>query len=137
MEGPCKNKVMKLTCLIVEDVIFIREIYKYSLRNEIYDVVGESGDGIDALEKIKSLQPDIVILDLILPLKNGLDVLKEAHALSPRTRFLVISSLEDQSIIDQAKALGAIEYIVKPFTKVQLLSALGQLSQNYGEVQNG
>jgi two-component system chemotaxis response regulator CheY len=128
---------MKRTCLIVEDVIFIREIYKYSLRSENFDVVGESGDGIDALEKIESLKPDVVILDLVLPLKNGLDVLKEAHALSPQSRFLVISSLDDQSIMDQAKAMGAIEYIVKPFTKQQLLSALGRLSENYSEVQNG
>jgi YesN/AraC family two-component response regulator len=100
-------------------------------------VIGESGDGIDALEKISALKPDVVILDLVLPMKNGLDVLKDAHALSPHTRYLVISSLDDQSIMDQAKAMGAIEYIVKPFTKQQLLSALGRLSENYSEVQNG
>ncbi|MBC7466392.1 MAG: response regulator [Bdellovibrio sp.] len=128
---------MKLKCLIVEDVLFIREIYKYSLRAENYQIVGESGDGIDALEKIKAHQPDIVILDLILPLKNGLDVLKEAHVLSPNTRYLVISSLDDVSVIGQAKALGAIEYIVKPFTRQQLTSALHRISENYSEVQNG
>lgn len=128
---------MKLKCLIVEDVLFIREIYKYSLRAENYQVVGESADGIDALQKIKLHQPDIVILDLILPMKNGLDVLKEAHALSPNTRYLVISSLEDISVIGQAKALGAIDYIVKPFTRQQLTQALHNISVNYAEVQHG
>ena len=86
---------------------------------------------------IKLHRPDVVILDLVLPMKNGLDILKESHPLSPDTRFLVISSIQDQTIIDKAKALGAMEYLVKPFTKAQLLASLGRLSQHYQEVQNG
>ncbi|OFZ28649.1 MAG: hypothetical protein A2622_06055 [Bdellovibrionales bacterium RIFCSPHIGHO2_01_FULL_40_29] len=128
---------MKLKCLIVEDVTFIREIYRYSLRNENYEIIGEAADGIDALLKIKNLQPDIVILDLILPLKNGLDVLKEAHQLSPQSRFIVISSIDDMATIEFAKNLGAIDYLVKPFTKNQLLESLFKISQNYSEVQSG
>src|SRR3989344_591927 len=128
---------MKLKCLIVEDVTFIREIYRYSLRNENYEIIGEAADGIDALLKIKNLQPDIVILDLILPLKNGLDVLKEAHQLSPQSRFIVISSIDDMATIESAKNLGAIDYLVKPFTKNQLLESLFKISQNYSEVQSG
>lgn len=127
---------MKLSCVIVEDVLFIREIYKYLLRSESYQIVAEAGDGLTALQHIKKFQPDIVILDLILPLKNGLDVLKEAHSLSANTRFLIISSLDDQAVKDQAKALGAIEYIVKPFTRQQLTSALDRISQKYSEVEN-
>lgn len=128
---------MKLKCLVVEDVTFIREIYRYSLLAENYEIVGEAVDGIDALQKIKDLQPDIVLLDLILPLKNGLDVLRESHSVSPKTRFLVISSLEDVSIMAHAKSLGAMEYLVKPFTKQQLLAALVRISHKYSEVQNG
>lgn len=128
---------MKLKCLVVEDVLFIREIYKYSLRNENYQIIAEAGDGVEALQLIKMHQPDIVILDLVLPIKNGLEVLKEAHSLSARTRFLVISSLEDQATQDKAKALGASAYIVKPFTKQQLLESLNQISESYNEVQNG
>lgn len=128
---------MKLKCLVVEDVIFIREIYRFSLIDQNYEIVAEAGDGVKALEMIKLHQPDIVILDLVLPLKNGLDVLKESHQLSSKTRFLVVSSLSDQMTIDQAKSLGAIEYLIKPFTKKQLLSSLERISQHYHEVQNG
>ena len=128
---------MKLKCLIVEDVTFIREIYRFSLMAENYEIVGEAVDGLDALQKIKHLQPDVVLLDLILPLKNGFDVLKESHALSPNSRFLVISSLDDSESMAQAKSLGAIEYLVKPFTKQQLLAALARISHQYSEVQNG
>lgn len=128
---------MKLKCLVVEDVTYIREIYRYILQSEPYDIIAESADGIDALYKIEALQPDIVILDLILPLKNGLDVLRESHSLSPHSRFLVVSSMNEQNIIDQAKSLGGIEYLVKPFTREQLLSALSRISVAYSEVQNG
>ena len=128
---------MKPKCLIVEDAAFIREIYRRLLQAENYEIIDEAVDGMQALQKIKNLQPDIVILDLILPLKSGLDVLKESHQLSPNSRFLVVSSLDDQTIIDQAKSLGAIDYLVKPFTKSQLLLSLSQLSQTYSEVQNG
>ncbi len=128
---------MKLKCLIVEDAVFIREIYRISLANQNFDIIGEAADGVKALEMIKLHRPDIVILDLVLPMKNGFDVLSESSALSPRTRFLVISSIDDQELISKAKALGAMEYIVKPFTKAQLLASLGRLAQHYQEVQNG
>lgn len=128
---------MKLKCLVVEDASFLREIYRYSLANQNYEIIDEAIDGVQAITKIKLHQPDIVILDLVLPLKSGLDVLKESHQLSPHSRFLVISSLDDQKTIDYAKSLGAIEYLVKPFTKAQLLDSLSRISQQYHEVQNG
>ena len=128
---------MKLKCLIVEDVSFLREIYRYSLANQNYEIVDEASDGVQAVAKIKLHQPDIIILDLVLPLKSGLEVLKESHQLSPNSRFLVVSSLDDQGTIDYAKSLGAIEYLVKPFTKKQLLDSLSRISQQYHEVQNG
>ena len=128
---------MKIKCLVVEDAVFIREIYRLSLANQNYDIIGEAADGIKALEMIKLHRPDIVILDLVLPLKSGLDILKESYPLSSNTRFLVISSLDDQATIEKAKALGAMEYLIKPFTKAQLLASLGRISQQYHEVQNG
>ena len=128
---------MKLKCLIIEDVAFIREIYRFSLANQNYEIVDEAADGVQAVAKLKLHQPDIVILDLVLPLKSGLDVLKESHQLSPNSRFLVVSSMDDQATIEHAKSLGAMEYLVKPFTKKQLLDSLSRISQQYHEVQNG
>lgn len=126
-----------MKCLIVEDATFLREVYNYSLRNTSYEIIGEAKDGIEALAKIKDLQPELVILDLVLPIKNGFEVLKEISFLSPKSRVLVISSLDDENEIRRAKNLGAIEYLTKPFTKQQLLSSLDLVSQVYNEVQNG
>lgn len=129
---------MALKCLIVEDSPFMCEIYRYSLREvSNFNIVAEARDGDEALKLLAAIQPDILILDLVLPKKNGIDVLRELPAISSATKVIVISSLEDESIINQAKALGAIVYLTKPFTKTQLVTAIEDISKDYSEVQNG
>ncbi|MBC7420942.1 MAG: response regulator [Bdellovibrio sp.] len=128
---------MSIKCLVVEDAQFIREIYRFSLRGQNLEIIDEAVDGVEALAKIKKHQPDLVILDLVLPLKNGIEVLKEISALSPHSKCLVITSLDDEEIKNKAKALGAIRYLTKPFTKAQLLEAIEFVTRDYHEVQNG
>jgi YesN/AraC family two-component response regulator len=128
---------MKLKCLIVEDALFLREVYRYSLKNENIEIVDEASDGMEALIKINQHKPDLIILDLVLPMKNGFDVLKEASHLSPRSKCIVISSFDDHETISKALALGAIKYLTKPFTKSQLIEAIAEVGQIYNEVYNG
>lgn len=129
---------MQLTCLIIEDAAFMREIYHYSLlKCENIKVIGEAADGEEALKLLAELKPDIMLLDLVLPMKSGLDVLKEAALVSPKTKAIAVSSIEDERIISKAKALGVITYIKKPFTKADLIAAFDEISKHYSEVQNG
>lgn len=129
---------MQLTCLIIEDASFMREIYHYSLAKcENIRIVGEAADGEEAIKLLSELKPDIMLLDLVLPLKSGLDVLKEVSLVSPNTKAIAVSSIEDEKIIQKAKALGVITYIKKPFTKADLVAAFDEISKNYSEVQNG
>lgn len=129
---------MTLKCLIVEDSPFMLEIYRYSLVNHpTIEILAEARDGETALKLIAEIKPDLLILDLILPLKNGIEVLNEMATLSPHTKTIVISSLDDEATILKAKALGAIQYLKKPFTKIQLLNAIDEISKEYAEVNNG
>jgi two-component system chemotaxis response regulator CheY len=129
--------MMKTRCLIVEDAAFLREVYRFSLKNEEIEIVDEAVDGMEAMIKINQLKPDLVLLDLVLPLKNGIDILKEVGRISPNTKCIVISSIDDQDVIDKALALGALKYLTKPFTKAQLLDAVHMVTKSFGEVQNG
>ncbi|MBY0553010.1 response regulator transcription factor [bacterium] len=114
------------------------EIYRYSLSGvSDFSIAAEAHDGEEATNLLRQIQPDVLILDLVLPKKNGLDILKELPSLSPSTKVIVISSLENEAIINQAKALGAIVYLTKPFTKAQLVTAIEDISKHYSEVQNG
>jgi YesN/AraC family two-component response regulator len=130
---------MALKCIIVEDSAFIREIYHYSLRehSQFIEIIAEASDGIAAIKLISDLKPDILILDLVLPLKNGIDILAQMNEISPNTKTIVISSLEDEATMNKAKALGAIFYLKKPFTKKQLIGSLEEMSKDYSEVKNG
>lgn len=128
---------MSIKCVVVEDAQFIREIYRYSLRGQNIEIVDEAVDGVEAIAKIFKHQPDLILLDLVLPLKSGIDVLKEISKISPHSKCLVISSVDDLDIQNNVKALGAIQYLTKPFTKAQLLDAIENVTNEFQEVQNG
>ncbi len=129
---------MSLKCLIVEDSPFMCEIYRHALRDNIHlTIVAEAQDGLMAMKLLEEIKPDILILDLVLPLKNGIDILREIESISFHTKTIVVSSIEDEAIISQAKALGAIVYLKKPFSKQQLLSAVEEVSASYSGVLNG
>lgn len=125
------------TCVIVEDVLFLREVYRFSFKNENIKIVAEAEDGIQALKLIELHQPDFVLLDLVLPLKNGIDVLKQLSNISQNTKCIVVSSLDDEEIIQKAKALGAVAYLKKPFTKSELIEKIRLVTNSFKEVQNG
>jgi two-component system chemotaxis response regulator CheY len=129
---------MQIKCLIVEDAQFMLEIYRYALAAQSHvEIVGEASDGEEAIRMLSELKPDVVLLDLVLPLKSGLDVLKEISIVSPQTKIIVVSSIDDEKIVTKAKALGALIYIKKPFTKADLLKAFDEAGKSYSEVENG
>ena len=129
---------MQLKCLVVEDAEFMREIYRYALSALPHvEIIGEAGDGEEAVKLLSELKPDIMLLDLVLPLKSGLDILKEISLISPTTKIIAVSSIDDERIIAKAKALGVMIYIKKPFTKSDLLKACDEAGKSYSEVENG
>lgn len=129
---------MRLKCLIVEDSSFMQEIYHYALvQNQFFEQVIFVQTGTDAIKMLKEHKPDIMILDLVLPEKNGLDILAEVSTISPRTKTAVISSLDDEATIAKAKSLGAIQFVKKPFTKAILLRVIEEMTVSFAEVQNG
>ena len=84
---------MELKCLIAEDASFMREIYRLSLQScKNITVVAEARDGDEAVKLLSELKPDIMLLDLVLPLKSGLEILRELSLISPKTRVVVVSS---------------------------------------------
>ncbi len=100
--------------LIVEDDVFLRNLLKLRLTREGFSVE-EAIDGVEAVEKIRSLRPTLILLDIILPRKNGFEVLQDI-ADDPNLAVIpviIISNLGQESDIQRGKALGAVEYYVK------------------------
>ena len=73
-------------------------------------------DGRAALSCIREQHPHLVFLDLHMPGLSGLDILREAHAMDESMKVIIITAVEDEETIHQAKSLGATDYVIKPFS---------------------
>lgn len=115
----------KKSVLIVDDDTFVRTTLR-DLLAEAELELSEARDGEEALESIQREPPDLVLLDLFMPRKSGLEVLAEIHRLSPSTRVLIISSLDTEAIVESALEQGAVGFIAKPFHPIEILAAIGE-----------
>jgi two-component system, response regulator PdtaR len=109
--------------VIAEDEAIIRLDLKELLEEEGYEVVGETGRGDEAIELVRDLVPDLVILDVKMP---GLDGLSAArHIAGERlAAVLVLTAFSQRELVEQARDAGALAYLVKPFQKSDLIPAI-------------
>ncbi len=114
--------------LIVDDHPLFREGLKQVLaRLDHLRIVGEAGDGEDALTQIERLVPDWVLLDLALPGLDGFSVLEKARQEHPRTNFVILTSYDDCAYLERALALGARGFLVKDSATTDLLDCLATI----------
>lgn len=106
----------KLRVLLVDDEIMIREGFKRLFDWEAHDceIIGEAADGMEALSKIDSLLPDIAIMDINIPIMNGLKVIQLARIKHPEIAFVIVSGYDDFSYCREALRLQITDYILKP-----------------------
>ena len=106
----------KLRVLLVDDEIMIREGFKKLFDWETHGctVAGEAADGMEALAKIDTLNPDIVIMDINIPIMNGLKVIKMSRIKHPDTAFIIVSGYDDFSYCREALRLKITDYLLKP-----------------------
>lgn len=121
---------MTVTVLLVDDHPMIRQ----GLRNlvaseEDFQVVGEAGDGVEALQKIQLTRPDVLIIDMMMPNLNGLEVLLQVKKLSPRTRTIVFSMQSAEPYVVEALRAGADGYILKETGPGELIDAIRSVLQ--------
>ncbi len=115
---------MSATVMIVDDAVFMRNILRAIVQEKGYTVVAEAASGIEAMRTLHDHQPDIVILDIILPDSNGLDLLESIVKVRPRAKVVICSSLGQESIVKKAMDLGAKGFLQKPFTPEKVRAAL-------------
>ncbi len=114
--------------LIADDMSFYRTAVKEALISGGFHVVAEACNGHEAIELTKKFQPEIVILDVVMPVKNGIEAAVAIKALPNPPGVVICSSLNDEDIIREAKEAGAEAYITKPFTRTEVLKTILDLS---------
>ena len=113
--------------LVVDDAAFMRRMVIDVLQSGGHEVVGEAGNGNEALARFQDLRPDVTTLDITMPEKDGLTALREIIALDPAAKVVMCSALSQESKVLEAVKAGAKDFIAKPFQAARVLSAVDKV----------
>lgn len=129
------GKSMKKTRIVIADDNreFSKILFEYISSQEEFEVVGIANDGVEALELIESHKPDVLLLDIIMPHLDGLEVLERVNAFdgSYSPKIIVLSAVGQDQITQKALKLGAEYYVVKPFNFEVFMKRLKEISSAY------
>lgn len=110
--------------LIVDDAAFMRMMLKDTLKKNGYENIIEASDGEIAVQTYKAEKPDLVIMDITMPNKNGLEALKEIKEYDPNSKVVMCSAMGQESMVVEAIRSGAKDFIVKPFKADRVLKTV-------------
>jgi len=104
--------------LIIDDASFMRTVLKDIIKsNGLASEIFEAGDGIEGVKKFLKIKPDLVTMDVNMPKADGIQALRAILKIDPTAKVIMISSVEEKHIVQDAIKLGARDYVVKPFDR--------------------
>jgi response regulator NasT len=121
------------TVVIAEDEALIRMDLAEMLTEEGYDVVGQAGDGAKAVELAEQLRPDLVILDVKMPVLDGIAAAEQiaSQRIAP---VVILTAFSQRELVERARDAGAMAYLVKPFTQGDLVPAIEMAVSRFAEL---
>src|SRR3981189_1853442 len=119
--------------LVAEDEALIRLDLAEMLKEEGYEVVGQAGDGQEAVELAEALRPDLVIMDVKMPRRDGIDAASEiaSKRIAP---IVVLTAFSQRDLVERARDAGAMAYLVKPFSVTDLIPAIEVAMSRFSEI---
>jgi two-component system chemotaxis response regulator CheY len=112
--------------LIVDDAEFLRVRISKMLSGEGHEII-EAENGLMAVNTYKSANPDLVLMDITMPEMDGLTALKEIRAYDPKAKVVMLTALGQESVVLEAIKSGARDFMVKPFERDRVMSAISKL----------
>jgi two-component system chemotaxis response regulator CheY len=120
------------TVLIVDDIAFVRKTLKQILSSHGYKIVGEAENGLQAVELYHETKPDLVTMDLVMPIQNGVEATRTIVRSFPDAKIVILSAMMQENLVTEAILAGAKDYIVKPFNTEDVLKTIsGVLDENH------
>lgn len=110
--------------LIADDSMFMRLKLSSTLGKNGFKVVGEAADGLDAIQQYRTLMPDLLIMDITMPIMNGLQALKEIKIEFPKAKIIMCSSMGQKAFIEEAIKYGSVGFIVKPYKEENIIGVV-------------
>lgn len=112
---------MKPVIMIADDAMFMRRVIKRALVQGGYEEFVEAGNGREAVERYRISKPDLVLLDITMPERSGLEALDDILNEDPGAKVIMCSAVGQEAVITQAIRRGALDFIIKPFKDEELL----------------
>jgi two-component system, NarL family, response regulator NreC len=120
---------MPVRIVLADDHVLVRQSLKSLLEGEGFQVVGEASDGQEALRLVESFQPDIVVMDISMPIFNGLNAAREMSRSSPKTKTILLTQHDEGQYVSEALEAGVKGYVLKNQVASDLLLAIRQVSR--------
>lgn len=120
-----ETKVQKKSrVLIIDDLPFMRSLLVKTCEESGFEVAGQAVNGRDGVRQYVLLEPDLVLLDITMPVMDGITALRKMLAYDPEARIVMCSALNEENLIRRAIQIGARDYVVKPFLPQRVKNAL-------------
>jgi two-component system chemotaxis response regulator CheY len=118
--------------LVADDASFMRQMIRDIIEPEGYEVIGEASDGVEVVEKFRELHPDIVMMDIVMPKRSGIDAVRAIREKDPSAVVVMCSALGQETLVMEALQAGARDFIVKPFKPDAVVSTLAKVVEKAG-----
>jgi two-component system chemotaxis response regulator CheY len=128
---------MKYRFLVVDDAGFLREILKNILMDTGGICIGEASNGDEAIALVQATLPDLVILDMVMPHRNGIQTAQAIKELHPEMKIIGCSTIDQEAMISKAYSAGFDAYVTKPFSKEEIIENVLKVFPHLGESLNG
>lgn len=113
--------------LIADDAKFMRITLSTMLSKDNHEIIGEAVNGEEAIKLFKKLHPDLITMDITMPIVNGIDAIKEIIKLDHEAKIIVCSAMGQQKVVVEAIEAGAKDFIVKPFDEHSVLATINRV----------
>ncbi|MBK9041145.1 MAG: response regulator [Bdellovibrionales bacterium] len=119
---------MKLKLVIVDDAPFIREIIRNIFLKTDINVVGEASDGAEAFDIVSSTKPDVVLMDIVMPIMSGIDATRKILNQFPQIKVIACTTIDQEEMILKALDAGCCNFVSKPFTAQTLINSVYEVN---------
>jgi len=115
----------RVRILIVDDLDALRRAIRNLLEcSREFEICGEAKNGLEAVEKAAELKPDVVVLNILMPVMDGFEAARKIRMVSPRSRIVILSSHTDERLLEEARDVGAVCYVPKLEAGRELVDAV-------------
>lgn len=115
---------MSSKILVVDDSPVIHMLLKKALEKHGHKICGDAKNGKEGVELYKTLQPDVVFMDITMPIMDGLECTKNIKTINPDAKVIMLSAMGDEELIKEAKQAGVTVFLKKPFDEYKIISTL-------------